>query len=173
MDNPVVSELAFVCAKAGLCSLRFNWRGVGASAGSPSGDAGHAAEDYAAALAQLRDTAPGVLVLSGYSFGAAAAVAQLAFSPAAAVQRLLLVAPPPQLLDLERLRAFRGEVLLVAGQHDQIAAPAALQGVAEELGACKLVVLPKTDHFFAAGLAALQRESAAWLQGPPSAPGPG
>jgi alpha/beta superfamily hydrolase len=165
MENAVVSELAFVCAGAGLDSLRFNWRGVGASAGSPSGDLRHAAEDYAAALAQLRDTAPGALVLCGYSFGAAAAVAQLAFPPAAAGQRLLLVAPPPQLLEVEHLRAFRGEVLLVAGQHDQIAPPASLQRLADELAAARLVVLPNTDHFFSAGLGALHRESGAWLQG--------
>src|SRR5271157_4429275 len=70
MENAVVSELAFVCAHAGLDSLRFSWRGVGASAGTSSGDLQDAAQDYAAALARLRDT-PGGLVLCGYSFGAA------------------------------------------------------------------------------------------------------
>ncbi len=165
MENPVVSELAFVCANAGLSSLRFNWRGVGASAGTPSGDSEDAAADYAAALAQLRETAPGMLVLCGYSFGAAAAVAQLAPSAAHPVQRLLLIAPPPGLLDLGRLRAFPGEVLLLTGQHDRIAPPAALQRIADELRATKLVVLPKADHLFSVGLAELGRESGAWLRG--------
>jgi alpha/beta superfamily hydrolase len=165
MENAVVSELAFACAKAGLSSLRFNWRGVGASAGTPSGDPAHAAQDYAAALAQLRDTAPGILALCGYSFGAAAAVAQLAEMAAPTPARLLLVAPPPPLLDLERLRAFRGEVLLLAGQHDRIAPPASLQDIAGALAAGRLVVLPHADHFFAAGLAELSRESEAWLRG--------
>ena len=165
MENAVVSELAFVCAQAGLSSLRFNWRGVGASAGTPSGDLQDAAQDYAAALAQLRDTAPlGVLVLCGYSFGAAAAVAQLDPSVTQAARFLLLVAPPPELLDLERLRAFRGEVLLITGQHDRIASPASLQGVTDLLSAGKLVVLPKADHFFSVGLAELARESAVWLR---------
>jgi alpha/beta superfamily hydrolase len=164
MENAVVSELAFACAKAGLDSLRFNWRGVGASAGTSSGEPQHAAEDYAAALAQLRDSAPGILVLCGYSFGAAAAVAQLADAPGRTASRLLLVAPPPQLLDLERLRTFRGEVLLLTGQHDGIAPPGALEGIAQALGAGKLVVLPHTDHFFAAGLAELGHESEAWLR---------
>lgn len=164
MENPVVCELAFVCAHAGLGSLRFNWRGVGASAGTSSGDLQDAAQDYAAALAQLRDTAPGALVLCGYSFGAAAAVAQLDPSPPQAARSLLLVAPPPELLDLERLRAFRGEVLLITGQHDRIASPASLQGVTDLLSAGRLVVLPKADHFFSVGLAELARESAAWLR---------
>jgi uncharacterized protein len=177
MENAVVSELAFVCAQAGLSSLRFNWRGVGASAGTPSGDPQEAAEDYAAALAQLRDTAPGALVLCGYSFGAAAAVAQLNPSTAQGAQSLLLVAPPPELLDLGRLRAFRGEVLLITGQHDRIAPPASLQGITDLLSTGKLVVLPKVDHFFSVGLAELARESAAWLRGvdaaDPARPGAG
>src|SRR5271166_3947152 len=58
MENPVVSELAFVCARAGLASLRFNWRGVGASSGVPSGALADAADDYAAALSHLRDSVP-------------------------------------------------------------------------------------------------------------------
>lgn len=165
MENAVVSELAFVCAQAGLSSLRFNWRGVGASAGTPSGDPQDAAQDYAAALAQLRDTAPGTLALCGYSFGAAAAVAQLSPTAGHVAQHLLLIAPPPQLLDLERLRAFRGAALLITGQHDRIAPAAALQPIADELAAAKLVVLPKVDHFFSVGLAELGRESGAWLRG--------
>jgi len=163
MDNAVVSELAFVCAQVGLSSLRFNWRGVGASAGSPSGDPQAAVQDYAAALAQLCETAPGLLVLCGYSFGAGAAAAQLPPSVEPEVRGLLLVAPPPQLLEPERLSAFRGEVLLIAGQHDQIAPPASLQRLADTLAAATLVVLPKVDHFFSRGLAELGHESAAWL----------
>ena len=31
MDSPVVNEVAWACRTAGLASLRFNWRGVGAS----------------------------------------------------------------------------------------------------------------------------------------------
>jgi len=165
MENAVVSELAYACARAGLGSLRFNWRGVGASAGTPSGDPRDAAADYAAAVSQLRDTIPGPLVLCGYSFGAAAAVAQLSPSGDHSAQRLLLVAPPPGLLDLSRLHAFRGQALLITGQHDRIAPPSALQGVADELAAGQLVVVPKADHFFSVGLAQLSRESAAWLEG--------
>jgi alpha/beta superfamily hydrolase len=178
MENPVVSELAFVFARSGLSSLRFNWRGVGASAGSPSGDLQEAAQDYSAALAHLRDTAPGFLVHCGYSFGAAAAVAKLDPSALKAAA-LLLIAPPPQLLALDRLRAFHGEVLIVAGQLDAMAPPASLQRITEEIPSAKLVALPKVDHFFSVGLRELAHESGAWLrevavgsQAPPGAPPP-
>ena len=42
MQSPVVNEIAYACQKAGIASLRFDWRGVGASAGEPSGSAGDA-----------------------------------------------------------------------------------------------------------------------------------
>ena len=45
MDSPVATELAFALEQAGLASLRFNWRGVGGSAGSPSGDEAAASGD--------------------------------------------------------------------------------------------------------------------------------
>ena len=32
LDNPVVNELAYALYQEGFASLRFNWRGVGASA---------------------------------------------------------------------------------------------------------------------------------------------
>ena len=73
MDSPVVAELAHACRGADLASLRFNWRGVGASGGEPTGDLDAAAEDYAAGLAFLAESVDAPLVACGYSFGALAA----------------------------------------------------------------------------------------------------
>jgi len=56
MDSPVVNEIAYAARTAGLASLRFNWRGVGASAGLPSGEATDADADYRAALDHLLET---------------------------------------------------------------------------------------------------------------------
>ena len=53
MDSPVVNEVSYACRKAGLAALRFNWRGVGASAGRPSGEVADADADYAALLGQV------------------------------------------------------------------------------------------------------------------------
>ena len=92
MDSPVVSEIAWASARAGIAALRFNWRGVGASAGLASGETRDADADYAAALAHLAETVPGKVVACGYSFGAAAALRAARLHPR--IGRVLLVAPP-------------------------------------------------------------------------------
>jgi len=175
MDNPVVSELAYAAGRAGVASLRFNWRGVGASAGAPSGDLRHGAIDAAAALAQMAETVDGPLVACGYSFGAAAllrlgalAGEHPAFGARAGwprVRRLVLVAPPPSLLDTQALSSFRGAVLLLAAEADAIAPAPQLERIAAGLPRARFNVIPEADHFFAAGLAAVGRVTAEWLAG--------
>jgi alpha/beta superfamily hydrolase len=161
MESPVVSELAYACAGAGLASLRFNWRGVGASAGAPSGELEDAEADVGAALTHLAGTLPGPLVAAGYSFGAAAA-ARAALRHRR-VQRLLLVAPPPALLDPVALGSFAGATLLVAGSLDGVAPTHALESLAARLPRAELRVVPDADHVFAAALAELGRIAADWL----------
>ena len=122
MQSPVVNEIAYACQKAGIASLRFDWRGIGASAGQPSGSARDADEDFAAALDHLEETVNGELLACGYSFGAAAALRAGAGRPR--VTRLILVAPPPSLLDPAALARFAGRVLMATGEADAIAPPA-------------------------------------------------
>ena len=114
MDSPVVSELAWASARAGIATLRFNWRGVGASSGRASGDARDADADYAAALAHLAETVPGKLVACGYSFGAAAALRAARLHPR--VGRVLLVAPPAPLLERGALRELGRPTLVLTGE---------------------------------------------------------
>lgn len=162
MDAPVCNELAWACAKNGIASLRFNWRGVGASGGAPSGDADDADADLRAALEHMAETVEGPLVLAGYSFGAGAVLRVGVTSPR--VKRLVLVAPPPSLLDEDALATLgRRRVLVLAGEADTLAPPDDLEARLAELDAVERIRIPEADHFFAAGLAPLGREVARWL----------
>src|SRR5262249_35904781 len=68
LEHPVVSEIASGLYKAGVASLRFNWRGVGASQGRVTGEWSAAEEDFTAALEQVAATLPPPVVAAGYSF---------------------------------------------------------------------------------------------------------
>ncbi len=160
MDSPVVAEVAHACARAGLATLRFNWRGVGASGGQPSGEPHDADLDYGAALEHLAASVAGPISVCGYSFGAAAALRAAAGSPR--VRRAILVAPPPALLGAADLAAVR-RALLIAGEEDRIAPPERLRDLVAGAPAAHLEVVPEADHFFTFGLAAIGRAVLRWL----------
>ena len=161
MDSPVVNELAYAARGAGMASLRFNWRGVGGSTGAVSSDFDDAVSDYRAALQQMLETVPGAVIAAGYSFGAGAA--QHAAVGEQRVRRLVLVAPPPAMLDLARLGEFSGKTLLLAAAEDAWAPADELQSIAADHPRVTFACIPCADHFFGNGLADIRRLTAAWL----------
>src|SRR4030095_7106968 len=98
--NPVVVRAAEVAREAGLATLRFNFRGVGASEGSHDHGRGEQ-EDVRAALATLRTRLAGPLGLAGYSFGAW--VSSRVAVPAAGLTALGLIAPPLSMFGFDTL----------------------------------------------------------------------
>jgi alpha/beta superfamily hydrolase len=163
LESPVLTELAFACTQAGLASLRFNWRGVGASAGRPSGGAAEADADYGSALDHLAETVAGPLVAGGYSFGGAAAV-RAAGGPR--IERLILVAPPPSLVAPEAVAAAARRALVLVGEYDALAPARALEAAFARAPHVALHVIPHADHFFAEGLGEIGRLAAEWLEQP-------
>jgi uncharacterized protein len=156
-DHPVVQELAHLFHRAGLASLRFNWRGVGGSQGEPSGALQAAEEDWAAALEHLAQTAPPPLIGAGYSFGAVTALRSALRD--GRIARLALVAPPLRMLSEIDLASLRCPVRVLVAQHDGFGAPAALARVLEPAPDCRIEVIPEADHFFAqSGLAEIARQ---------------
>lgn len=94
MDHVVGAELAWAVSQAGYPTLRFNFRGVGASQGEVSSGAA-LLEDARAALEVARDNAGGGPVALA-SVGTSAAVAlALAAERASLVAGVFAVSPPP------------------------------------------------------------------------------
>ena len=118
MLNKVVSTLQRTARDAGYCTLRFNYRGVGGSAGAHDMREGEV-DDAQAALRWLRQQHPELpLSLLGFSFGGfvAAALASRLAAEGAALQRLLMVAPAVSRLDE---LALPGDCRLTIIQPDQ------------------------------------------------------
>ena len=162
MDSPVVTEIAHACEHARFESLRFNWRGVGASAGDVTGDGAIAFADYVAALDWLEETVPGPIVACGYSFGAATAVRAVAGRTR--VTRILLIAPPPTMLDTEALQAFPGEVFAAVGDRDEFAPWEKVQDCIGALRRSQFELLQGADHFFMQELDAIGKLARKFLE---------
>jgi len=160
MDNPVVGRIVEVCAARGLATLRFNFRGVGASSGRHEGGRGEQ-DDIRASLEVLEETLGrgARLALAGYSFGAAVAAAVAATAPVAG---LALVAPPLRIADMQLPSGVAGPVLVVVGAEDQYCPPAALEAMHAQLPSATVVVVEGADHFFFGSLAALGDAVGSW-----------
>ena len=162
MDSPVVAELAWAITRAGHATLRFNYRGVGASQGTWSGGPGEH-DDLEAAVDQLRETAAWeTAAIAGYSFGAHAAVAVAARRPD--VEAVVLVAPPTALFDFAALPALGCHVLAILGERDPLADRATVEALLAPLGARgRVTVVAEADHFFGRGLPQVGKAAAAFL----------
>jgi len=146
MDNSVVVGATRALQDAGVATLRFNFRGVGASEGSYSGGLAEA-EDARAAVTCLREHLPsGAISLGGYSFGAM--VALLAGHDHAEVDRLFAIALPATMFDTGPIEQSTKPKLLLLGDRDQYCPVPAMEALVARLaGENSLVRIEGADHF--------------------------
>jgi len=159
MDSGVVIAAAEACARRNIATLRFNFRGVGASTGQHDDGRGEQ-EDVRAALGDMRRRLPGVAVaLAGYSFGAVVATS---VAQKTGVAGLALIAPPLRITALPAPAAVLGPVAVIVGAEDQYCPPAALESLREALPQATVTVLEGADHFFFGSLDALAEVVDGW-----------
>lgn len=147
MDNKVVQTIARACLQLGWRTLRFNYRGVGASAGAWDEGRGEV-DDALAAIAGAR-ALPGStglpLALAGFSFGGhVAANAAHRLADADKPQRLLLVAPSTRNFVVP---AVPEDTVLIHGEADDVVPLQASLDWARPQ-ALPVVVVPGVGHFF-------------------------
>lgn len=143
MDNKVVQTLARALLQLGYRTVRFNFRGVGASEGG--WDEGRGEVDDALAVVAAQREADSSLVLAGFSFGgyvAAQAASQLPADGRA--ERLILVGPSTQ---KHELPAVADDTLVVHGEQDDVVPLAATLAWARSQS-LPVVVVPGGGHFF-------------------------
>jgi alpha/beta superfamily hydrolase len=113
MDDPVVCAVARALQEAGHATLRFNFRGVGASTGRYGGGAGEGDDLRAAVRFLIERSGASRVTLAGYSFGAMIALQVGPDVPQ--VDQLIAVAPPLSFFGLDGIAACTKEKLFVVG----------------------------------------------------------
>jgi len=143
LDNKVVQTVARALLQLGWQCVRFNFRGVGASAGAWDDGRGEV-DDAMAVIEHYRAVQPR-LVLAGFSFGgfvAAQAASQLAEGRKA--ERLLLVAPSTQKQSVPPVPA---DTVVIHGELDDVVPlSATLDWARPQI--LPITVVPAGGHFF-------------------------
>ena len=145
MDNKVVTTVARALQETGIPTLRFNFRGVGASAGEFDQGVGETADADAVAAWGAQRWAGRSLVIAGFSFGGYVA---LRLAQQRLPRCLITIAPAVQ--------GFAASTavphcpwLVVQGDADELVDPSMVIDWVNTLDPKpRLVVLPGVGHFF-------------------------
>jgi alpha/beta superfamily hydrolase len=157
MHNKVVYRLARGLRHTGIVVLRFNFRGVGRSAGEHAHLEGEI-EDARAALVWLRERYPErPYALAGFSFGSRV-ITRLGCATAGA-NFLMAAGFPTRWAPPDYLENCQAPKIFIQSTNDQYGPRAELEAVYERFSAPKqLHWIEAADHFFAGALEELEEQ---------------
>ncbi|MBS0341183.1 MAG: alpha/beta fold hydrolase [Proteobacteria bacterium] len=146
MDNKVVQTLARAFVANGWTALRFNFRGVGSSAGAHDEGRGEC-EDYLAVVEQAAGQGP--LAIAGFSFGAFVATKALSrLWSTREVRQIVLVGTAASRFEVPELPLeAHDRTLVLHGEHDDTVPLAAAMDWARPQ-TLPVTVVPGGGHFF-------------------------
>lgn len=149
MHSSVITTAVEAASQEGFSTLRFNFRGVGASGGSYNDGIGEK-EDVKAAIDYLYSRQKDSnlpLILLGYSFGAWAGLPVGVQD--SRIQGMVAIAPPLELYDFGFLMGCKKRKLLIAGSRDSFCPVPLLEKWYGHLEEPKsLAIIEGADHFF-------------------------
>jgi alpha/beta superfamily hydrolase len=174
MHNKVVFRAAAGLVDAGLITLKFNFRGVGASTGVHNEVEG-GKEDVRDALDYIVETFPGQPVtLAGFSFGSR--VGLEVGLPDDRVTRLISIGTPVDKYgDYEFLIGMRKPILFVHGDKDEFGSIENVRALAAKVALtadAELVEFENCGHFFDEHLSELRDAVRDWTERQISKEGP-
>jgi uncharacterized protein len=146
LDNKVVHTLARTFQEQGAATIRFNFRGVGASQGAHADGLGES-DDARTVIAWGRSRwREASLWLAGFSFGGAVAIR---VASGANAGLLVTVAPAVQRVPVETGALPRCPWLIVQGDADDVVPAADTQAWAARFAPdASVVLVPGAGHFF-------------------------
>ena len=151
MLNKVISTLQRTARDAGLITLRFNYRGVGASAGSSDMGEGEV-DDAQAAATWLRDKHPDLpMTLFGFSFGGfvAATLGGRLEAEGETLKHLFMVAPAVMRIANVDALPQKGALTLIQPETDEVVDPQRVYAWSDTLQRPhELLKVAECGHFF-------------------------
>lgn len=167
MHNKVVTTLARSAQALGAATIRFNYRGVGASAGSYDEGRGEVDDALAAVAAGRQRWPEAALWLAGFSFGGTVALRASVRAEAGEVARLVSVAPAlgREFTDPADITLPACPWLIVQGDADDVIDGALVVEWARRIEpAARLALMPGAGHFFHGRLTDLQQQVQPFLE---------
>ena len=147
MHTKVVFQSAKALTRIGCVVLRFNFRGVGASAGTWDNGRGEM-DDYRAAVAYMTAKYPDLQIwAAGFSFGAY--IATTAGADEDRVCALIAIAPPVDRYEFASVRMSPKPKFIVHGERDELISIRMVRHFYAQLREPKeLVVIDRANHLF-------------------------
>ena len=162
LHNKVVFRAARGLEAANVATLRFNFRGVGASGGKHDEGEGEV-DDVNTAIEWMKRKHPGLkLFVGGFSFGAW--VASRAACERPDVDAVFLIGTPLNKYDFSYLRSCEKPMLFLHGTQDEHGDVAKLEKLVPQVRNAETVIVTGADHFFTKQLEALEETMHGWAQ---------
>jgi len=164
MHNKVVFRAAAGLVDAGLTTIRFNFRGVGASTGVHNEIEG-GKEDVRDVLDYLSKNYPGEeITLAGFSFGSRTGL-EVGYKDDRVTRLISIGTPVDKYGDYEFLKQLRKPILFVHGDHDEFGSIENVRRLFDAVSKntdAELVVFPNCGHFFDEHLNELREAICEW-----------
>lgn len=160
LHNKVVFRAARGLESANVATLRFNFRGAGASAGVHDEGEGEQ-QDVVAAIDWIVKYHPGKkLIVGGFSFGAWVSSRVACEMPN--VDALFLIGTPVNKYDFGYLRHCEKPMLFLHGTQDEYGDVGKLEKLIPTVRNAESVVVTGADHFFTKQLDAVEETMRGW-----------
>ncbi len=162
LHNKVVFRAARGLEAANVATLRFNFRGVGTSAGKHEAGEGEQ-QDVLAAIDWCRRKHPGLRIFAGgFSFGAWVASRVACELPD--VNAIFLIGTPVNKYDFGHLRHCEKPMIFLHGTQDEHGDYEKVEKLVGQVRNAESVVVTGADHFFTKQLDAVEETMRSWAE---------
>lgn len=162
MNNKVVTTMARVFKELGIPSLRFNFRGVGQSAGVYDNGVGESEDMLELVRVWRTEQSQLKLIFAGFSFGSYVAYRAASQSQSSI---LITIAPPVHHYDYKEFAPSPSPWLIVQGDADEVVPSSLVKDFAHHsIPELKVIEFADTGHFFHGKLLDLKAKLIEYLQ---------